>query len=102
MGVLGRMADTHMNRHNAPRGPSPEGEVVLGWDHIYLMGRGAYMVGGKEKQMVVRMVAVCDLDSPVVQGGNAVEVVVVAAAVERRIGHLMSELANYHNHRHLC
>jgi len=99
VGVLGRMADTRMNRHNAPWGPSPEGEVV-GRDRIYLMGRGVHMVGGKEKQMMTRMVAVCDLDLPVMQGGNEVEAAV--QAVEQRIGRLMIELASYHNHRHLC
>lgn len=87
-----------MNRHNAPPGPSPEGGVVLGRDHIYLMGRGVYIVGGKEKQMMTRMVAVCDSDLPVMQGNE----VVAAAAAERRIGRLMSELASYQNHRHLC
>jgi hypothetical protein len=58
------------------------------------------MVGGKEKQMTARMVAVCDLDLPVMRAGNEVEV--VAVAVEQRIGRLMSEFASYHNHRHLC
>ena len=95
------MADIRMNRHNAPPGPSPEGGAVLVRDHIYLMGRGVYMVGGKERQTMTRMVAVCDLDLPVMQEGNEV-VVVAVAAVERRIGRSMSELASYHNHRHLC
>ena len=89
-----------MNRHNALRGASLVGEVVLARDHIYLMVCGVYMVGGKEKQMMTRMVAVGDLDLPVMQGGN--EVVAVAAAVERRNGRWMAELASYHNHRHLC
>jgi hypothetical protein len=91
-----------MNRHNVPPGPTPGGGVVLGRVHIYLMGRGVYTVGGKEKQMMTRMVAVCDLDLPVMQGGNEVVVAAAAAAVERTIGRLMSELASYHNHRHLC
>jgi hypothetical protein len=64
------------------------------------MGRGVYMVGGKEKQTMARMVAVRDLDLSVVQAGN--EVGVAVAAVEQRIGRLVSELAGYHNHRHLC
>lgn len=88
-----------MNRHNAPPGPSSEGEVALGQDHIYLMGRGVYTVGGKEKRLTARMVVVCDLDLFVMQGGNGVAV--AAAAVERRVGRLMSELASYHSHRHL-
>lgn len=90
-----------MNRQNDPWDPNWEEGVVLGRDHIYLMGHGVRMVGGKEKWMMTRMVAACDLDLPVMQEGN--EVGVAAALVaERRIGRLMFELANYHNHRHLC
>jgi hypothetical protein len=58
------------------------------------------MVGGKEKRMMMRMVVACDLDLPVMEEGN--EVGVAAVVAEQRIGRLTSELANYHNHRHLC
>ena len=88
-----------MNRRNAPRGPSSEGEVALGQDHIYLMGDGVYMVGGTEKRLMTRIVAGCDLDLPVMQEGNEVA---AAAAAEQRVGRSMSVLVSYHNHRHLC
>ena len=94
------MADTRTNRQNDPWGPSPEEGVVLRRDRIYLMGHDVGMVGGKEKWTMTRMVVVGDSDLPVTEEGN--EVGVVAVAAEQRIGRLMSELANYHNHRHLC
>ena len=94
------MADTRTNIQNDPRDPSPEEGVVLRRDHIYPMGHDGRMVEGKEKQMMTRMVVECDLDLPVMQEGNEVEVAVVA--VEQTVGRLTSELANYHNHRHLC
>jgi hypothetical protein len=50
--------------------------------------------------MMMRMVVACDLDLPVMEEGN--EVGVAAVVAEQRIGRLTSELANYHNHRHLC
>jgi len=89
-----------MNRQNDPCDPSLEEGVVLGPDHIYPMGHDVRMVGSKEKRMMTRMVVACDLDLPVMQGGN--EVGVAAVAAEQRIGRLASDLANYHNHRHLC
>jgi hypothetical protein len=95
------MADTRMNRQNDPWDPSLEEGVVLGRDHIYLMRHDVRMVGGKEKRMMTRMVVACDLDLPAMQEGNEVAVAVVVV-VEQRIGRLTSELANYHNHRHLC
>ncbi len=55
-------------------------EVVLGRDRIYLMGHDAHMVESREKQMMTRMVAACDSDLSVMQEGNEVGVVVVAAA----------------------
>jgi hypothetical protein len=93
-----------MNRQNDPWDPSPEEEVVLGQDRIYPMGHDVRMVEGREKQMMMRMVVACDLDLLVMQGGNEVGVVVVVVVVvaEQRIGHLTSDLVNYHNHRHLC
>lgn len=101
MGVLVRMADTRKNRQNDPWGPSPEEGIVLGRDRIYLKGHDVRMVAGKEKRMKTRMVVACDLDLPVMQEGNEVGVA-AAVAAEQRVGRLKSELANYHNHRHLC
>jgi hypothetical protein len=80
---------------------------VLGRDRISLMGHGVRMVGGKEKRMMTRMVAACDLDLLVKQAGNEVGLAVVAVAVvvvvvERKIERWMSDLASYRNHRHLC
>jgi hypothetical protein len=89
-----------MNRQNDPWDPSPEEGVVLGRDRIYLMGHDVRMVEGKEKRMMTRMVVACDLDLHVMQEGN--EVGEAAVVVEQRIGRLTSELAYYHNHRHLC
>jgi hypothetical protein len=94
------MADTRMNRQNDPWDPSPEEGVVLGRDRIYLMGHDVHMVGGKEKRTMTRMVVACDLDLSAMQEGN--EVGAAAVVAEQRIGRLASELANYHNHRHLC
>jgi hypothetical protein len=95
------MVDTRMNRQNDPWVPSLEEGVVLGRDRIYLTAHDGRMVEGKEKQMMTRMVVACDLDLPVMEGGNEVVGVAVVVA-EQRVGRLTSELANYHNHRHLC
>ena len=97
MDVLDRMVDIRMDRQNDLWDPSPEEGVVMGRDRIYLMGHDVRMVGGKEKRVMTRMVVARDLDLE----GNEVGVVVLVVA-EQRIGRLMSELANYHNHRHLC
>jgi hypothetical protein len=73
------MADTRKNRQNDPWVPSLEEVVVLGRERIYLMGHDGCMVGGKEKQMMMRMVVACDLDLPVMEEGNVIGVAAVVA-----------------------
>ncbi len=75
---------------------------MLERDRISLMGHGVHKVGGKEKRMMTRMVAACDLDLLVKQAGNEVGLAAAVVVVERKIERLMSDLASYHNHRHLC
>jgi hypothetical protein len=94
------MADTRTDRQNVLEPASLEEEVVLVQDRIYLMVCGVYMVGGKERQMMRRMMVACGSDSLVVQVGN--EVGGEVEVVKQRIEHLSAEGASCYNHRHLC
>jgi len=95
------MADTRTDdKQNVLEPASLEEEVVLAQDRIYLMDCGVHMVGGKERQMMRRMIVACGSDSLVGQVGNEVggEVAVAKQMIER----LSVEKADCHNHRHLC
>jgi hypothetical protein len=94
------MADTHTDRQNVLEQASLEEEVASAQDRIYLMDCGAHMVGGKERQMMRRMIVACGSDSLVGQVGN--EVGGEVGGEKQRVERLSAEKADCHNHRHLC
>lgn len=94
------MADTRTDRQNVLEPASLEEEVVLAQDRICLMDCGVHMVGGKERQMMRRMIVACESDSLVGQVGN--EMGGEVGGEKQRIERLSAEKADCHSHRHLC